>query len=310
MSQAAMQPHPELGGERVLGIVSPANLRRLDELRAALKPLFPAIDLVAPDSLEHLGELLSRSQATHRLLLAIGGDGTLHQVLRHMDPAAQVLGLLPGGTGNDFARALGFRDGCSAASAAAQLAGFRIQPSDLCTVNGIRYINSAGFGLDTETVKVREASTGLLHRNYTLAFLAALHRMQPFSMRFSAQTSAGPGGDQAPLSGAGSYYWVLAMNSRDIGRGTRMAPHACLDDGLLDMILLRGVSKLRMLQLLPQALKGRHIGREGVDFAHVSRLDCELDAPLESLAVDGEIYPCGEKLVTFSARSGALQLLR
>ncbi len=309
MSSPANQPHPDFASERVLGVISPANLRRLDELKAALLPIFPVLDLVAPDSLDHLGQLIHRSIPTHRLVLAIGGDGTLHQVLQHLDTSSQVLGLLPGGTGNDFARGLGYTDGMSAAAAARVLAGFRSQPSDLCTVNGIRYINSAGFGLDTETVKVREASTGLLHNNYTLAFLVALRRMRPLQMRFDG-IMRGARDEDAVLGGSGSFYWVLAMNSRDIGRGTRMAPLASLDDGLLDMILLRGVSKLRMLQLLPLALKGRHIGQTGVDFAHVRELHCELEAPLESLAVDGEIYPCGQRLVSFRTQPGKLKLLR
>lgn len=314
MASSRLRPHPTLGEERVLALLSPRNLRRLDEIKASLGIVFPRLDVVAPDDLGHLGQAVSRSRETHKVVIAVGGDGTLHQVLQVVDPVNQVLALLPGGTGNDFARAIGYKDRCSAAWAAERMLEMRAQPSDLCLVNGIRFHNSAGFGLDTATVKVRERSKGLLHTNYVLAFLAALKQMQPLKMSYTFEGSyvSGDGRhiSEAQHSGSGEFFWVLGMNNRDIGGGTQMAPLAKLGDGVLDLVLIHGMPKLNMLSLLPAAMKGRHLGRAGVDYAQCASLRCVLEERLDWLAVDGEMYRCGEREVQFELRAAGLTLLR
>jgi YegS/Rv2252/BmrU family lipid kinase len=281
-----------------MAIISKNNLMRLEWLKSTLGQVFPRLDCIAPRDLSHLRDVVRRSRESHPLVIAVGGDGTLHQVLQHIDLENQVLGLLPFGTGNDLARVIG----CPTAPlAAAQYLQRAVpQPIDIIDANGIRVHNSAGFGIDTATIKVRERNRGLLHSNYNLAFLWALRELKPLRMRI----------DYGSVSESGDFWWVLAMNNRDIGKGTRIAPRARFDDGLLDMLLVREMPKLSLVKLLPKASKGRHLSEPGIVYEQLAELRCELSQAVDYLVCDGEMHFVATREVRFRCQPGALRLLR
>ncbi len=167
-----LEPHPTLAGERVLAVLSPRSIDRLPLCKRLLGAVFPRLDVISPRSLEHLRDVVQHSAATHALVLAVGGDGTLHQVLNALDLERQVLGIVPSGTGNDFVRTLNLPTGFT--QAIAGLHALTLQPTDYGVINGMRYHNSAGFGLDSATLRLREERRNWLTRNYNMAFLMAL----------------------------------------------------------------------------------------------------------------------------------------
>jgi diacylglycerol kinase family enzyme len=298
-----MPPHPDFRDDRVLALLAPAALRHFDLFKRELPGVFPGVQLIAPRDVSHLHEVVRRSAESHRLVLAIGGDGTLHQCLQRLDLGAQVLGILPAGSGNDFAATLGYPPGLR--RALAHLAGLRPQPTDFGLANGTRYINSAGFGIDTATLLLRERSGAWLKRQYNLLFLRALQAMQPGAVTVTWTLADGTQGSES-----GRFFWLLGMNSPAIGGGTRIAPRAAVDDGLLDMVLIRAVSKLELVRRMPDAIAGRHLELPMTRYAQVASFVVEAAAPEPYLALDGELVLCAERRLEFRAQPRALAFLR
>ncbi len=294
-----LRPHPVFAEERVLAVLKPAELMRLELLRSLLKQVFPRLEIVCPEDLERLHTLLRRCQATHPLLLALGGDGTLHQVLQWLDLDRQALGLLPLGTGNDFARTIGYP--ARVRDKVARLSELAPIPTDFGEMCGQRFINSAGFGLDSDTLAVRvHHPNNRLLQNYNLAFISVLAKLQPAIAEIEID------GERF----SGKYYWILAMNNRDIGGGTRIAPQALIDDGMLDFLLVSAESKFEMLRNLPAAIRGKHLGMKQVVYRQGRQLKCVCTSPVHYLAADGELHFHGKTTVEFSVKPGCLRMLR
>jgi len=297
MSKLQLSLHPLLASESVLAILAPSQIDALPLVKSTMGAVFPNLSVVCPRDLAHLGDVVKRSAKTHAIVLTVGGDGTFNRVLNAADLERQALGLVPGGSGNDLARTLGFPRRLQ--QAIARLHALSLRPTDYGVVNGIRYHNSAGFGLDSATLRLRMRG-GLPKRNYTLAFLMALAALRCPAAELTY--------DGASLSGR--FFWVLAMNGQFIGGGTRIAPQAALDDGLLDMVLVKQTGKLNLLLHLPQALKGAHLHLSMVEAGSVARLACSLAEPIDYLAIDGELYPCGGRDVVIEVRPGGMRMLR
>lgn len=293
-----LTPHPTLSGERVLAILSPRNLERLPLIRASVGAVFPHLDVVAPRDLSHLRDVVQRSAGSHRIVLAVGGDGTLHQVLNAADVARQVLGIVPAGTGNDFARVIGMPGQLN--DAIAHLMQLTPQATDYGVINGLRYHNSAGFGLDAATLRLRETRKNVITRNYNLAFLLALASLR------CPQLTINYDGTEV----SGSYFWVLVMNTQQIGGGTRIAPKAGIADGRLDMVLVRETKKLNLVRHMPATLRGQHMGLPFITYEQVQSVTCRADSPVDYLAVDGELHYCGEREIKLAIRAGGMQFLR
>jgi diacylglycerol kinase (ATP) len=300
--QVELTVHPTLGNLRVLAVVSPANWGRMVEIESLLKQAFPQVDVSAPSSLAAMEETIRGSSGTADLVIAMGGDGTLHRALQWIDLDSQILVLLPGGTGNDLARSLGYPEDLH--GRAAHLLKLVPQTIDLGLLHGvqaepIRYHTCAGLGLDAATLTVRD-SNELLRRNYKLAFLWVLFKLKPISARLVA--------DGREING--TFSWILTMNSRDIGRGVQIAPDARLDDGLLDLVLVDDLPKLEMIRLMPRANIGAHVEHAGVTYLQAADITCELESPGAHVAVDGELYDCSTGSIRFSLKPKALRILR
>lgn len=298
MVSPELKPHPILAGERVLAVLSPANVRYLPLLKKELAQVFPRLDIVAPRNLAHLHDVVARSARRHSVVLAVGGDGSLNRVLQSIDMEGQVLGVLPGGTGNDFARTIGLPPGIKASIR--HLAALKPRATDVITAGGMRCINSSGFGVDTETLRVRHQSRGLARRNYLVAFIIVLSRLKPIVAEIDCDGEA--------ISG--SFCWVLAMNSPRIGGGTRITPDASIEDGLLDVLLVKEMSKLNMLRFIPSAVRGRHLHMPWCIYRQVRRLSVRAADTVEYIALDGEEYYWGKRDVEFYCIPGGIRFLR
>jgi len=297
MTSEATVINPEFRDDRVLALLSPANVLKLPLFKERLPEVFPGVDVIAPRGVEHMHEIVERSKSTHRLVLAVGGDGTLHQALRRLCLANQVLGVLPSGTGNDVARVLGFPKNIK--DRIRRLAAMRALPTDFGTLNRRRFINSGGFGIDSHVLNTMRQGKGFIARNYNAAFINTLFRLPGFKGRVRFD-----GGDCAD-----SFFWILAMNTPNIGGGTLIAPRAELDDGKLDLLLVRETSRLDLLKFFPAALRGAHLKLPPVVFAQVAEANVTLEEPVEYIALDGELVYCGKREIEIKAQQG-LRFLR
>ncbi len=218
-------------------------------------------------------------------VLVLGGDGTLNEVINGLRQCSHPVGLVPIGTGNDFARLLQLRGADDAMDAVAAGGRRRVDAALVDVVNEDgsverrRFINSMGIGFDAavavDVARVRLGS-GILP--YLLSVFRVLRSYQsvPSTVSFNnAEISA-------------TLFLACIGNGRTSGGGFRLTPDALTDDGLLDICHVRSLSTLRVLQVLPKALNGSHVHCPEVSMARASHFDIALDFPLP-VHLDGEI---------------------
>ncbi len=234
--------------------------------------------------------------------LIFGGDGTVHRNLAAFVERKTPMLVVPHGSGNDFAVAVGLRTAADALAAWKKFVGGgdNVRPVDVGRITPLGepgapptyYCCVAGVGVDSEANRRANAQPAWLRRHggYTLAALQAILSFQP--RQFTVQASGTTLSSDAPASGAISEPgWMLAFaNAPTYGGGMRIAPRAQLDDGKLDLCFLRRTGRLRLLWLFSQVFSGAHVRRPEVTYFQASGLRLETELPLDVYA-DGD-YVC------------------
>ncbi len=255
--------------------------------------------------LQHARELALAAAAAGEIVLALSGDGllgTLADALRSTPGA--VLGILPGGRGNDFARVLGMPEDAIAACAA--FASGVPRAIDLGVVlntiedeHGCSYVGIASAGFDSDANRIaNEAPAWLGGQVYAYGALRALLSWRPAHFEIELD----PPGERHSFSG----YSVAAANSKAYGGGMNLAPDALLDDGLLEIVVVERVSKLRFLANLPKVFAGTHVRMENVHVFRAAEVAISADRPFV-LYADGD--PIGELPLRVRAQRGAVSMI-
>ncbi|CAN7215557.1 diacylglycerol kinase [Microbacterium sp. LjRoot45] len=235
-------------------------------------------------------------------VLVAGGDGTVNLAIQELAGTNTPLGIVPVGTGNDFAAALGLRELRAEATAAAVIAG-RTRRVDLARAtraddSSRLYATVLAAGFDS---KVNDRANGMTwprgHSRYDIAVLIEFLRLRDLPFRVELE---GADGDVEVLDGP----LVLASvgNGPTYGGGIRICPEATLDDGLLDITLVRPAGRLRLLRLLPRVYRGTHASSPDVVMRRARSV--RLDAPALTAYADGD--PLGALPVRVDAVPGAL----
>ncbi len=242
--------------------------------------------------------------AGHRRLLALGGDGTLNELINGLygrDPAAPAQCLVAAaalGTGNDWAGTLRFPDDPDRLAAA--MAGGRGRRVDLglaADAAGRRSVfhTVAGAGLDAEVIR-RTPRRGPRAFAYGVGLLRTVARFQAPQFEVTVDGARD----------AGRYWLVLAANGPRCGGGMRLAPAAAPDDGLLDVLTVAPMPLGRALARFPRLFDGRLAGdpafrvRPGRSATIRSTPPCEVE-------LDGETW--GTTPIELAVLPGALQAL-
>jgi diacylglycerol kinase (ATP) len=275
-------------------------------------------------------------------ILVFGGDGTVHRHLGALVKLGLPVLVVPAGSGNDFARALGLlsvRDSAAAWRKFVAGAG-NVRVVDLGVITALTVTDSyqgmpsgvpqpsfrgsrprplsspddatrpdtpysspgpsensrsvyfscaAGVGLDGEIARRANSLPRWLraHGGYALSLPAALLRFRPFDLKLSV--TQGEQGEfclrtQQPVVAA------VFANTPVYGGGMRVAPKAKMDDGLLDVCVIRDISKPKLLSVFPSVYLGKHLGIREVDYFPAAHVRVETERPLDVYA-DGE-YVC------------------
>jgi len=209
-------------------------------------------------------------------LLAVGGDGSVHLSLQSMDFEKLSLGVIPAGSGNDIYRAFGIPMNITSALDNF-FAGEEIV--DVGETAGRYFLNTAGCGLDTWTIEIKNRSKGRLARNYLFLFLKIARALKPLDLEITI--------DGITLKRRA--YWAVAANNGSIGGGMKLAPGADMRDGLLDVLIVGDVSKAEMIWRIPQIFKGTHVGRTKIEVIKGRNIVIRSAEPI-SCALDGELH--------------------
>lgn len=280
--------NPSAGGGRAARI--------LPQVQDELHTLGVAFHTETTRDLDHARKLAAVAATAGEAVVILGGDGLAGcaaGALRGVSGA--LLGILPGGRGNDLARAL--RIPRDPRAACAVIAGGSARPLDVGDVDGRTFVGIASLGFDSDANRfANEAPSRLGGLVYVYGALRALAAWKP--ARFDLRV------DGEPLQFSG--YSVAAANSPGYGGGMLLAPTARLDDGLFDVVLAGDLPKRRFLALLPKLFKGTHIREPAYRMLRARELHIDADRPFV-LYADGD--PIGATPVTVRIVAGALQVL-
>jgi len=189
-------------------------------------------------------------------VLVLGGDGTLNEVAAACVNTKRILGVLPAGSGDDFAYALGIpRNNLTAALNVIETGAIRLV--DTGSVNGQTFINAFGVGFDADVAyNLSDAPTFLKHKAayyYTLLTTLRGLKCSPVTVMVDgAAVYQGPA------------LLVACQNGPRTGSSFLFAPEAQLDDGLLDIVVAGSLNRLETVALVPQVAKGKHLNHPKV----------------------------------------------
>jgi YegS/Rv2252/BmrU family lipid kinase len=290
--------NPSAGGGRARR-VAPRVQRRLTELGMAVERR----DTRDLDDARRLAREAAMQGDTVAVLSGDGTIGAAADVLREIPGA--VLGVLPGGRGNDLARVLEIPEDPVAACETIAHGGIRAM--DVGEVRGAHehgpgraFVGIASVGFDSEANRIaNRAPSWLGNLVYAYGAIRALLSWRPARFEIVLQ----PSGERRSLTG----YTVGACNSRTYGGGMRAAPDALLDDGLFDVVVLERVGKPTFLiRLLPKVFSGTHVREPCVRVMRASEVTIAADRPFAMYA-DGD--PIGDLPVLARVLPGAVQVL-
>lgn len=285
--------NPHAAGGRARALAGP--------LRALLPPDVPLH--LSPGVAEARAVLQAQPAGTRVLL--VGGDGSLHALLPALVERGLELALLPFGSGNDTARALGLRTTRLDAAAVAHALRAPAVPMDLgevTTAHGPRlFASSLAAGFDAaiaiRALRMPRALTGTArYLAATFAELAAL-QLQPITVSVDGR-----------LVHDGPALFASVLNTPSYGAGMPVAPAARLDDGRLDLVVAGRFGRLGALAMLPRLLTGRHVGHARVHLAAGAGIVLQSGSPLP-LAADGEPMAAAAQ-ARLRVRPGALRAVR
>jgi YegS/Rv2252/BmrU family lipid kinase len=219
------------------------------------------------------------------VVIAVGGDGTLHEVANGILGTHSTLGLIPFGTGNDLARALGLYNNLEAACRAIT-EGDTIHV-DVGVLEGAgtdgprHFLVLSGTGFDARTAQTVNEGIRWISgaAAYVIGAVATLAKFEPFNL-----TIATDGGQTLQRKAM----FVSIANAPTTGGGMLIAPGAEVDDGMLDICLAGEVSKPTLLYQLTQVFKGDHVKHPAVTMLRASSVEIDADPP-QPLLIDGEV---------------------
>jgi diacylglycerol kinase (ATP) len=199
-----------------------------------------------------IGQARLAKLAGYERVVVLGGDGTINEVGQVLLGTNTVMGVLPGGSGNDFHKMLGKKMSLREAMKIAFLG--EPHEVDVGIANGRPFFNVVGIGFDARVAYEAAHSRLSGFPAYLRAVFKVLRTHRPLPLDIEL--------DQLKFSE--NVTLVSVGNGRASGGGFYLTPRAKLDDGLLDICIMKYFPKSKVFSVLPRALKGTHIRLDGV----------------------------------------------
>ncbi len=283
-------------------------------------------EIVYTEFAGHASEVASKAAKQYGVLvIACGGDGTIHEVANSLAESKTPMAVIPLGTGNDFTRSVmdeDHRSNCEICLSDLFNDNFKVRDTDMIKVtsfdrNGNKIdsssawcLNVASIGLDTE-VQLRAKGKVLAHPDsgfvrstaYITSALGCLFGNRKFHFKYTALR-----GDGKPNVSVKDVFTMIAVcNASYYGDGFCPAPNAKTDDGLINCCSIESVNLFRSLFLLTKYKKGRHEGYKEADVFVTTKLTVESTGARDLNGnYDGEDFS-GHK-VDFECCPGAIKL--
>ncbi len=300
----------------VLVIANPAarlgrNQALMAPLKAAAAGLFENVTMRPTEHPGHATSIAAEESSAFDLVLACGGDGTIHEVAKGLVQSGSrtPMGVLGMGSGDDFARAIHTPKAWQ--DALALIPGGRVTDVDTGRVEwseeGGRhsgfFVNALGIGFDAHSAVIAPQYKGYpLGMGYTLAILQALRTW------VSGGATIREGDRNGEVLFSGRLMFVTVGNAQDSGGGYTVNPGALVSDGLLDPCIVEHISFMRSISLLPKVRSGRHIHMDEVVYRRAASMHVDTDRGLPVHA-DGEVLSLQARDLLVSANPGSLRVV-
>ncbi|MAJ45474.1 MAG: hypothetical protein CMF96_12135 [Candidatus Marinimicrobia bacterium] len=263
--------------------------RKGPKLLKKIKPLFDnsniELNVIETKFAGHAKELTEQLDFTgYDGIISIGGDGTLNEIVNGLmfrkDDVNIPIGLIPGGSGNSFMHDLELVNPIDAAKAIINGNKKLVDLAELKINHVTKYaINIIGWGLVTDIANKAEKYRWMGTSRYTI-----LSALEVFTYKPRPATLVVD--DKQIID---DFTFIIACNTIHTGKGMKMAPSAELDDGLIDLIVVKHkASRLKLLSMLPTVFDGAHIKNPLVEHYKVSKFSL-IPQKNEILNIDGEI---------------------
>ncbi|MBA4494975.1 diacylglycerol/lipid kinase family protein [Paenactinomyces guangxiensis] len=238
------------------------------------------------------------ARADVEAVVAVGGDGTLHEVGNGLVGTETPMGYIPAGSGNDFALAQSIPSDPN--QALERILKHRIHRVDTADIDGRVMIGFSGIGFDAKVAETVNRSPLKRWLGKSIYFFGAIQVLAGFRpTRVSLQVD----GQCYKYEGV----WLIAVtNTPYYGGGMNICPQAVNDDGFLDVCCVKEVTHMQFLSVLPAVYHGGHVNHPGVRMHRGKRITIQSDTPLVAHA-DGENL--GNTPLSIQIRPKSLSLL-
>lgn len=212
-------------------------------------------------------------------IVAHGGDGTLHEVLNGIaDPARCNLGLIPSGTGNDFAEKIGLP--LDPVKAAELILNGEAKSTDFLEVGGVRCMNVAGLGMDVDVLERCQKGKSKDKMKYLLSLLQSLFSYKGIKVQIESE---GVKEERDVLIAA-------ACNGSQFGGGIQICPVADVADCKLDAVIVDCIGgKMKIIKAFMQLMKGKILEYPSAKHFTCDKLKFTPAVPC-TVQLDGELY--------------------
>ncbi len=249
----------------------------------------------------HARDLAAAAVGVYSRVIAVGGDGTVCEVANALAGTDIELAIIPAGTGNDVAVNLGVpKRPTDAAHLAMTGASTRIDLGQIETAESTSYfVNVAGFGFDADVAWRVNHMPKLIGGTlpYVAGVLQTLWRYRSPSMRITL--------DDRTIEQR--VFLVAVGNCASYGGGMQIVPDAKPDDGMFDVCMVKDLSRLEVLRIVPRLYSGSHVGHPAVELFRCRALTADADRRVLCQA-DGELV--GGLPARFALVAGALRCVR
>jgi diacylglycerol kinase (ATP) len=263
--------------------------RRADELlEALLRGSGMKFKAWHTEAAGHATQLARQATTSH--VVAVGGDGTINEVVNGLAGTDKILGIIPTGSGNDFIKSVGIPHAMKKALQVLQ--NGRVRPIDVGRVQTGRssngsiayaparlFANGVGIGFDAAVARRVSEITGLRGTAlYLLAVLQTLgrYRAPEFVVRADAEVWSR------------RQLLIAVGNGRCAGGGFYLTPDAKVDDGFLDVAVIEDIPIVKALRLIPGVMGGKPVTNTSVTYRRIKRLEVSSSQEFDVHA-DGEI---------------------
>ncbi len=285
-----------------------AAQKTLNEVERLLPGLGITYEVIRTQRTGHATEIARNSES--RIIVAVGGDGTLNEVANGIIGSTKTLGVIPTGSGNDFVKSVGIPRRLQ--SCLQILKASNVRRVDAGTVrvgkmeNGSMiyapqryFVNGVGIGFDAS---VAERVSEISYLRGTLVYLVAvLQTLRKFKIPEFRISSDG-------RNTTGRRLLIAAGNGKSAGGGFYLTPEATVDDGRLDVCMIGEVPVLTIIGLIPKVLGGKRLEHKAVSYLRTAQLQVESD-DLFKVHADGEVVGSDVNGVQLGVEPGAIMMI-